>query len=154
KNTGGYECRNRPVRRKGKPSLLSGLSAALGPVSLSPCCSGVWKRSSLWSGYQIRSPPTQGAIAVTAVTLILSMTPLFDVAMVTTRRPFGIFTHRQITRRCKFFCEVPHFYVKNFAPKKGADMITVPELASEALGSYLATHLGRRFHSTEAHLTE
>jgi hypothetical protein len=33
-------------------------------------------------------------------------------------------------------------------------MITVPELASEALGSYLATHLGRRFHSTEAHLTE
>ena len=33
-------------------------------------------------------------------------------------------------------------------------MITVPELASEALGSYLSTHLGRRFHSTEAHLTE
>src|SRR5262249_19262488 len=40
-------------------------------VSLSPCCSGVWKPSSLWSGYQIRSPPTQGVIAVTAVTLIL-----------------------------------------------------------------------------------
>jgi len=33
-------------------------------------------------------------------------------------------------------------------------MITVPELASEALGSYLSTHLSRRFHSTEAHLTE
>ena len=33
-------------------------------------------------------------------------------------------------------------------------MITVPGLASEALGSYLSTHLGRRFHSTEAHLTE
>ena len=33
-------------------------------------------------------------------------------------------------------------------------MITVPELASEALGSYLFKHLGRRFHSTEAHLTE
>lgn len=32
-------------------------------------------------------------------------------------------------------------------------MITVPELASEALG-YLFKHLGRRFHSTEAHLTE
>jgi hypothetical protein len=29
-------------------------------------------------------------------------------------------------------------------------MITVPGLASEALGSYLSTHLGRRFHSTEA----
>ena len=33
-------------------------------------------------------------------------------------------------------------------------MITVPELASEALGSFLATHLSRRFRSTEAHLTE
>ena len=33
-------------------------------------------------------------------------------------------------------------------------MITVPELASEALGSYLSTHLSRRFRSTEAHLTE
>ncbi len=33
-------------------------------------------------------------------------------------------------------------------------MITVPELASEALGAYLSTHLGRRFRSTEAHLTE
>src|SRR5262245_12275465 len=33
-------------------------------------------------------------------------------------------------------------------------MITVPGLASEALGSYLSTHLNRRFHSTEAHLTE
>ena len=33
-------------------------------------------------------------------------------------------------------------------------MITVPGPASEALGSYLSTHLGRRFHSTEAHLTE
>ena len=30
----------------------------------------------------------------------------------------------------------------------------MPELASEALGSYLFKHLGRRFHSTEAHLTE
>jgi len=33
-------------------------------------------------------------------------------------------------------------------------MITVPELASEALGSYLSAHLSRRFRSTEAHLTE
>src|ERR1700747_2316669 len=33
-------------------------------------------------------------------------------------------------------------------------MITVPGLASEALGSYLSTHLSRRFRSTEAHLTE
>src|SRR5436853_4773575 len=33
-------------------------------------------------------------------------------------------------------------------------MITVPELASEALGSFLSTHLSRRFRSTEAHLTE
>src|SRR5215831_5561702 len=40
------------------------------------------------------------------------------------------------------------------AHEQGALMITVPELASEALGSYLSTHLGRRFRSTEAHLTE
>src|SRR6478672_12296144 len=33
-------------------------------------------------------------------------------------------------------------------------MITVPELASEALGSYLSAHLSRRFRSTEARLTE
>lgn len=33
-------------------------------------------------------------------------------------------------------------------------MITVPELAAEALGSYLAEHLNRRFGSTEASLTE
>src|SRR5215831_17106705 len=40
------------------------------------------------------------------------------------------------------------------AHEQGALMITVPELASEALGSYLSAHLGRRFRSTEAHLTE
>jgi len=33
-------------------------------------------------------------------------------------------------------------------------MITVPELAAEALGSYLSSHLSRRFGSTEAGLTE
>ena len=33
-------------------------------------------------------------------------------------------------------------------------MITVPELAAEALGSYLAEHFSRRFGSTEASLTE
>jgi hypothetical protein len=33
-------------------------------------------------------------------------------------------------------------------------MITVPELAAEALGSYLSDHLNRRFASTEASLTE
>ncbi len=33
-------------------------------------------------------------------------------------------------------------------------MITVPELASEALGSYLAEHMNRAFGSTEAGLTE
>ena len=33
-------------------------------------------------------------------------------------------------------------------------MITVPELASEALGNYLFTNLSRRFRSTEAQLTE
>ena len=33
-------------------------------------------------------------------------------------------------------------------------MITVPELAAEALGSFLSTHLSRRFWSTQAHLTE
>ena len=33
-------------------------------------------------------------------------------------------------------------------------MITVPELAAEALGSFLSTHLSLRFWSTQAHLTE
>jgi hypothetical protein len=33
-------------------------------------------------------------------------------------------------------------------------MITIPELAAEALGSYLAEHLGRRFGSTDADLIE
>jgi hypothetical protein len=33
-------------------------------------------------------------------------------------------------------------------------MITIPELASEALGSHLAKHLGRRFGSTDAGLIE
>jgi len=33
-------------------------------------------------------------------------------------------------------------------------LITVPELAAEALGSYLHEHLSRRFASTHAHLTE
>jgi hypothetical protein len=33
-------------------------------------------------------------------------------------------------------------------------MITVPELAAEALGSFLSTHLSRRFGSTEEGLTE
>jgi hypothetical protein len=36
----------------------------------------------------------------------------------------------------------------------GHRMITVPELAAEALGSYLSSDLGRRFGSTEAELTE
>jgi hypothetical protein len=33
-------------------------------------------------------------------------------------------------------------------------MITIPELAAEALGSYLAEHMGRRFGSTDARLVE
>ena len=33
-------------------------------------------------------------------------------------------------------------------------MITIPELASEALGSYLAKHMGRRYGSTDAELVE
>ena len=33
-------------------------------------------------------------------------------------------------------------------------MITVPELAAEALGSYLGEHMGRRFGSTDAELIE
>lgn len=37
---------------------------------------------------------------------------------------------------------------------QGTLLITVPELAAEALGSYLAEHLGRRFASTNAALTE
>jgi hypothetical protein len=37
---------------------------------------------------------------------------------------------------------------------EGYSVITVPELAAEALGSYLAEHMNRRFGSTEASLTE
>jgi hypothetical protein len=37
---------------------------------------------------------------------------------------------------------------------KGDSLITVPELAAEALGSFLADHLSRRFASTHADLTE
>src|SRR5215475_5969682 len=37
--------------------------------------------------------------------------------------------------------------------REGA-MITIPELASEALGSYLAKHMGRRYGSTDAELVE
>jgi hypothetical protein len=33
-------------------------------------------------------------------------------------------------------------------------MFTVPELAAEALGSYLSEHMGRRFGSTDAGLIE
>jgi len=33
-------------------------------------------------------------------------------------------------------------------------MITIPELASETLGSHLAAHMGRRFGSTDAGLIE
>jgi hypothetical protein len=33
-------------------------------------------------------------------------------------------------------------------------MITVPELAAEALGSFLTTHMGRRFGSAHANLIE
>jgi aspartate/methionine/tyrosine aminotransferase len=33
-------------------------------------------------------------------------------------------------------------------------MITIPELAAEALGSHLAAHMGRRFGSTDAALVE
>jgi hypothetical protein len=36
----------------------------------------------------------------------------------------------------------------------GLSLITVPELAAEALGSYLAEHMNRTFGSTEAGLTE
>jgi len=37
---------------------------------------------------------------------------------------------------------------------EGRYLITVPELAAEALGSYLQQHLSRRFASTDANLTE
>src|SRR5215831_10211208 len=51
-------------------------------------------------------------------------------------------------------CEVNRLQRLDHEAWEGALMITVPELASEALGSFLATHLSRRFRSTEAHLTE
>jgi hypothetical protein len=33
-------------------------------------------------------------------------------------------------------------------------VITIPELAAETLGSYLAEHMGRRFGSSDARLIE
>ncbi len=39
-------------------------------------------------------------------------------------------------------------------PQSGRVMITIPELAAEALGFYLASHMNRRFGSTQADLTE
>jgi hypothetical protein len=39
-------------------------------------------------------------------------------------------------------------------PERGASLITVPELAAEALGSFLAKELSNRFGSTHAELTE
>ena len=47
-------------------------------------------------------------MAVTVVTLILSMTPLFDVAMLTTGSPLGISLLHWITRYSQSFCEVNH----------------------------------------------
>jgi hypothetical protein len=51
--------------------------------------------------------------------------------------------------------------IASFEPRRhdvvfrwGDRMITVPELAAEALGSYLSSHLSRRFGSTHANLTE
>jgi hypothetical protein len=61
------------------------------PVSSLSCCPGAGCPMSSWSGYQITRPPTEGVMAVTAVTLILSMTPLFEVAMLATGCPFGTF---------------------------------------------------------------
>jgi hypothetical protein len=51
---------------------------------------------------------------------------------------------------CKLHREAPRL------PQRypGGVMITVPELAAEALGSYLAEHMGRRFGSTDADLIE
>lgn len=37
---------------------------------------------------------------------------------------------------------------------RGAAMITVPELAADALGEFLASYMKRRYGSSEAHLTE
>jgi hypothetical protein len=36
----------------------------------------------------------------------------------------------------------------------GLSLITVPELAAEALGSFLEEHLGRRFSSSHARLAQ
>src|SRR5271155_9429 len=51
--------------------------------------------------------------------------------------------------------------IASFEPRRhdlifrwGDRMITVPELAAEELGSFLSTHLSRRFGSTQAGLTE
>ena len=51
---------------------------------------------------------------------------------------------------CKLHGETPRL------PQRypGGVMITVPELAAEALGSYLAEHMSRRFGSTDADLIE
>src|SRR5579864_5315330 len=38
--------------------------------------------------------------------------------------------------------------------RRGRYLITVPELAAEALGSFLHEHMSRRFSTTHAHLAE
>jgi hypothetical protein len=51
---------------------------------------------------------------------------------------------------CKLHGEAPRLPQRH----PGGVMITVPELAAEALGSYLGEHMGRRFGSTDADLIE
>src|SRR5262249_36208096 len=41
-----------------------------------------------------------------------------------------------------------------FSRHRGRALITVPELAADALGAYLAEHMNRRFRSTDAGLAE
>jgi hypothetical protein len=64
------------------------------------------------------------------------------------RQPFCF--SRKDAPICKLHDEAP----RSLERYPGGVMITVPELAAEALGSYLAEHMGRRFGSTDAELIE
>src|SRR6202034_3923067 len=61
---------------------------------------------------------------------------------------------QQICRTDIAKCPTRRHHGAEGADLEGHYLITVPELAAEALGSYLGEHLSRRFASTHADLTE
>ncbi|MGC1749341.1 MAG: hypothetical protein WA778_15320 [Pseudolabrys sp.] len=73
---------------KSGASLLPWLLAALGPGIAIVRLLGHLAADIIMVRVPDHKASDKGVIAVTAVTLILSMTPLFDVAMLDTENPF------------------------------------------------------------------